>query len=57
MINSYKAKLFVCLDVVSKAFGGDAKMVQESSFIHTGIKDTRIQDKESDKFHYVLGSE
>ena len=41
-------------DVLSKAFGGDVKMEQESSFIHTGIKHTRIDDKKSGKFHYVL---
>ena len=29
-------------------------MEQESSFIHTGIKHTRVQDKESGKFHYIL---
>ena len=40
--------------VLSKAFGGDVKMEQESSFSHTGIKHTRVQDKESGKFHYIL---
>ena len=41
-------------DVLSKAFGGDVKMEQEASFIHTGIKHTRIDNKLSGKFHYIL---
>ena len=34
-------------EVLSKAFGGDVKMEQESSFIHTRIKHARIDDKKS----------
>ena len=33
-------------DVLSNAFGGDVNMEQEDSFIHTGIKHTRIQEKD-----------
>ena len=41
-------------EVLSKAFGGDVKMEQESSYIHTGIKHTRVEDKGARNFHYIL---
>ena len=44
-------------DVLSKAFGGDVNMEQPYPFIHTGINHTRIQEKDSSKFHYVLDLE
>ena len=41
-------------DVLSKAFGGDVKMEQHDAFIHTGIKHSRVQPKNSTKFHCIL---
>ena len=41
-------------DILSKSFGGDVKMEQERSFIHTGIKHTKGQEKDTSKFYYVL---
>ena len=29
-------------------------MLQDGAFIHTGIKHTKVQDKNEPKFHYVL---
>ena len=37
-------------DILSKAFGGDAKLEQESSFNRTGIKQIRVQEKNGQKF-------
>ena len=42
-------------EVLTDAFGGDVKMEQEESFIHTGIKHTRVQPKRSSNFRYILG--
>ena len=40
--------------ILSTAFGGDVEMLQEDTFIHTGIRHTRIQEKCKPTFHYVL---
>ena len=38
----------------TKSFGVDVKMAQEASFIHTGIRHTKIVDKAINTFHDVL---
>ena len=41
-------------EILSKSFGGDVKMEQESSFIHTGIRHTKVQGKQNESYHVEL---
>ena len=41
-------------ETLSRAFGGDVKMSQEEVFIHTGIRHSRIQEKNESDFYFTL---
>ena len=40
--------------ILSTAFGGDVNMLQDDTFIHTGIRHTRTQTKGKPTVHYIL---
>mgnify|MGYP001443369332 CR=1 FL=1 len=40
--------------ILSTAFGGDVKMLQDNSFIHTGIRRTNFQENDKSTSHYTL---
>ena len=39
-----QAELNWLREILSKAFGGDVKMLQDETFIHTGIRHTKVKD-------------
>merc|ERR1711923_292913 len=41
-------------ETLSRACGGDVNMSQEEVFIHTGIRHSRIQEKNESDFHFAL---
>ena len=49
-----QASLNLTRDILPRAFGGDVKMEVEASFIHTGVRHTKVAVKGKKKFHYVL---
>ena len=49
-----QASLNLFRGMLSTSFGGGVQMEQESSFIHTGIRHTKVQKTFDPKFHYVL---
>ena len=49
-----QAELNWLREILSKAFGGDVKMLQDETFIHTGIQHTKVKDGNGPTFKYIL---